>query len=131
VARSVLFAAIAEFAKPVNHEQSCQTAVLLSARASVADATREASPESIKSRRPTFLANRARDLEELLSALTVLDFPAVRVIAHNCKGIGTGYGFPEISRIGAEMSTAAKAPDVDKLRECFGEFARCLSAAIS
>lgn len=131
VARSVLFAAIAEFAKPVNHEQSCPTAVALSARARVADATREAIPESIKSRRPAFLANRVRDLEKLQSALTVLDFPAIRMIGHNCKGIGTGYGFPEISRIRAEMSTAAKAPDVEKLRECFGEFARCLSAATS
>jgi CheY-like chemotaxis protein len=131
VARGVLFAAIAEFAKPVNHEQSCPTAVALSARARMADATREAIPESIKSRRPAFLANRARDLEGLQSALTVLDFPAIRIIAHNCKGIGTGYGFPEFSRIGAEMSIAAKALDVDQLRECFGEFAGCLSAATS
>ena len=124
LARNALLLAITEFGRR-------PTDVPLCAPIGVADGTDEGISESIKGRRSIFLANRSRDLEKLQSASACLDFATIRTIAHNCKGIGTGYGFPAISRIGAEMSTAAKALDVDKLRECFGDFAACLRAATS
>jgi hypothetical protein len=55
----------------------------------------------------------------------------MRTIAHNCKGTGTGYGFPEISNIGALISTAAKVFDTEKLHEHLGNFEGCLRAASS
>ena len=85
-------------------------------------------PESIRARRPAFLANRRRDLETLRAALAALDFATMRTIAHNCKGTGTGYGFPEISSIGAQISVAAKAFDTQALWECLGNFDRFLRA---
>jgi CheY-like chemotaxis protein len=115
-----LLEAIAKFGQPANREQ---------APGELSDGQGQALSPAIRARRPVFLANRWRDLEKLQDALAVRDFAAIRTIAHNCKGIGAGYGFPEISSLGAELSTAAKAFDTDKLRESLGDFERCLVTA--
>ncbi len=125
IQRDALLDAIAEFAKPASGEQRTATEITLRTSTAASDGI----SESIKARRPAFLANRWRDLEKLKSSLAVLDFAAMRVIAHNCKGIGTGYGFPEISSLGLQISTAAKAFDTDKLHECLSSFESCLRAA--
>ena len=68
----------------------------------------EAISEAIKARRPAFLTNRWRDLEKMQAVLAAGDFAALRTIAHNCKGTGTGYGFPEISSLGAQLEQRRK-----------------------
>ena len=85
--------------------------------------------DSIAARRPEFLANRWRDLDKMRAALSNADFAAIAAIAHNCKGIGGGYGFPEISSLGAALEKAAKASDHGQLLECMTQFERCLSTA--
>jgi hypothetical protein len=50
-------------------------------------------------------------LKRLRAALAAKDFTVIQKIAHNCKGIGRGYGFPEISEIGA----ASKRPQKLKM----------------
>ena len=57
---------------------------------------------------PRFLANRAADVERIRAALEGADFETVRVAAHGMKGSGGGYGFPEISRLGAAMEESAR-----------------------
>jgi histidine phosphotransfer protein HptB len=57
---------------------------------------------------PTFLANRKRDLTALREALHAQDFGAMRIVGHNLKGVGGGYGFHEITEIGALIEKAAK-----------------------
>ena len=130
VQRDVLLDAIAEFAKHAADEEPISTEITLRTTPApdggISDSTIS---ESIRARRPAFLANRWRDLDKLKSSLAALDFPAIRTIAHNCKGIGTGYGFPEISSLGLQISTAAKAFDTDKLQEHFSNFEGCLRAA--
>jgi CheY-like chemotaxis protein len=125
VQRGVLLDAIAEYARPGGEEEPTSTEITLR----TTPAADGGISDSIKARRPAFLANRWRDLEKLRSSLAALDFPAIRTIAHNCKGIGTGYGFPEISNLGLQISTAAKAFDTDKLQEHFSTFEGCLRAA--
>lgn len=125
VESQVLLDTIAEFAKPVSREEPRANEIALRAAAG----GRDGISDSIKARRPAFLANRWLDLEKLNAALCVVDYAAMRSIAHNCKGIGTGYGFPEITSIGLRISTAAKASDNDKLRECLRDFESCLRAA--
>jgi len=130
VLRVVLLDAIAQYAKPVIREQPSSTEITLrttvAPNGGIADSGLS---QSIQARRPAFLANRWRDLDNLKSSLAALDFPAMRTIAHNCKGIGTGYGFPEISNLGLQISTAARAFDTDKLQECLRDFEACLRAA--
>jgi HPt (histidine-containing phosphotransfer) domain-containing protein len=60
---------------------------------------------------PRFLANRAADVDRIRGALAGADFEAIRIAAHGMKGAGGGYGFPEISRLGAAMEEGARRGD--------------------
>jgi HPt (histidine-containing phosphotransfer) domain-containing protein len=88
----------------------------------------EALADSIAARRPVFLANRQADLARMREAFAASDFETIQHIAHNCKGIGSGYGFPEISRIGAATELAARAFDGAQVEKALDEFERCVHA---
>jgi len=60
---------------------------------------------------PRFLANRAADVVKIRAALAGADFEAIRGSAHGMKGAGGGYGFPEISRLGAALEEGARQRD--------------------
>lgn len=60
---------------------------------------------------PRFLANRAADVGKIRAALARADFESVRSMAHGMKGAGGGYGFPEISRLGAALEEGARQRD--------------------
>lgn len=60
---------------------------------------------------PRFLAHRAADVDTIRGALAGADFETIRVAAHGMKGSGGGYGFPEISRLGAAMEEGARQRD--------------------
>jgi HPt (histidine-containing phosphotransfer) domain-containing protein len=60
---------------------------------------------------PRFLANRAADVGKIRAALARADFETIRSAAHGMNGSGGGYGFPEISRLGAAMEEGAKQRD--------------------
>jgi HPt (histidine-containing phosphotransfer) domain-containing protein len=62
-------------------------------------------------------------------ALAGNEFKVIQAIGHNCKGIGTSYGFPEISQIGAAIENAAQALDARQLEEAIERFERTLVAA--
>lgn len=109
-----LIDAIAKFASHASKQPSPRT---------------ESISELIQDRRPTFLTNRRADLEKLSAALASQDFAAIQKIGHNCKGIGKGYGFPEISEIGATLEKAAIAMDARRVFQCIGDFERCLQVA--
>jgi signal transduction histidine kinase/DNA-binding NarL/FixJ family response regulator len=128
IERHDLLDAIAEFAEPVSREQPLGAGSGARTPISPVPAV-EGISEAIKARRPEFLTNRWRDLEKMQSALAARDFAAIRTIAHNCKGTGTGYGFPEISTLGAQLSSAAKAFDTVQLQECLERFERYLAGA--
>jgi hypothetical protein len=89
----------------------------------------EALPRSIASRRPAFLENRRLDLSRMRSALSTGDFATIQHIGHNCKGIGTGYGFPEISIAGSNLECAARALDFIEVEKSIGAFEKCIPGA--
>jgi HPt (histidine-containing phosphotransfer) domain-containing protein len=60
---------------------------------------------------PRFLANRTADIGKIRAALAGGDFEAIRAAGHGMKGAGGGYGFPEISRLGAAMEEGARRRD--------------------
>jgi len=60
---------------------------------------------------PRFLANRAADVGKIRAALAGADFEAIHSAAHGMKGGGGGYGFAEISRLGAAMEEGALRRD--------------------
>jgi PAS domain S-box-containing protein len=84
---------------------------------------------AIMARRPAFLENRRLDLQKMKDALEAKDFDAIRRIGHNCKGTGTGYGFPEISSSGSHVECAARALDLKEIEKSILEFEGCLHKA--
>lgn len=64
---------------------------------------------------PRFLANRVADVARMRTALALGDFETIRAAAHGMKGSGGGYGFAEISRLGAAMEEGARQRDAEAL----------------
>ena len=60
---------------------------------------------------PRFLANRAADADKIRAGLAAADLEAIRAAGHRMKGAGGGYGFAEISRLGAALEQAALQRD--------------------
>lgn len=52
---------------------------------------------------PTYLARRRQDVATLTQALNRGDYEAIRIVGHNMKGTGGGYGVEFISQIGDEL----------------------------
>lgn len=66
---------------------------------------------------PGFLENRQKDLEMLEKVIQENDFDSLRSIGHNLKGVGGGYGFLEITEIGAAIEESAKAANLEVASE--------------
>jgi hypothetical protein len=62
---------------------------------------------------PGYLENRRRDVDVLRHAVERADFGAIRVLGHNMKGSGGGYGFATLTELGAAIEKAALASDPD------------------
>jgi PAS domain S-box-containing protein len=84
-------------------------------------------PDPIAAKRPAFVANRRLDLTKMKTAFAARDFATIKVVGHNCKGIGAGYGFPQISRLGSAIEKAAIAQDTDGLEESLRQFESCMA----
>ena len=82
----------------------------------------ETLPQVILARRPVFLANRRQDTQKMREALVQQDFTLIQRIGHNCKGIGKGYGFPQIGVVGAKIESAARASDSNAILRVIDEF---------
>jgi HPt (histidine-containing phosphotransfer) domain-containing protein len=71
---------------------------------------------------PNFLANRRKESMELEQAVMREDFEALRMIGHNMKGVGGGYGFQQITDLGIEIEDAAKHRDGERVRRCLQRY---------
>jgi HPt (histidine-containing phosphotransfer) domain-containing protein len=60
-----------------------------------------------------FLQRKHSELDRLRDALSNADFGTIRSAGHDLKGAGEGFGFPELSIVGAKLELAAKACDVE------------------
>jgi CheY-like chemotaxis protein len=67
---------------------------------------------------PGFLEGRRRDIDAIAAALERSDYDDVRIMGHNMKGSGAGYGFNRITEIGASLEQAAgrRAPEEIRAR---------------
>jgi len=66
---------------------------------------------------PKFLGHRQRDVATLREALAIRDFAPIGTIAHNMRGNGVSYGFPDVSEIGLRLEEAASASDARLVEE--------------
>lgn len=75
---------------------------------------------------PGFLANRRKDVTTLREALEKGNVAQIQSTGHSLKGVGGGYGFAEMSTIGAEIETAAKTGNLEALRGLLDRYAAYL-----
>lgn len=76
---------------------------------------------------PGFLDNRQKDLQDLEQALEKQDFEILRSIGHNIKGVGGGYGFNEMTAIGAAIEESAKENKLEIANENVRKLSHYLS----
>lgn len=86
-------------------------------------------PPEIADLASSYLANRRSELEELHAAAERGDFERIHRLGHNMKGTGTGYGFPEITRIGAALEGAADRAEAEEAARLVAELDRYLRLA--
>jgi HPt (histidine-containing phosphotransfer) domain-containing protein len=88
------------------------------ARAEQAQSTkRGAIREEILPLLPKFFANRRNDVRTLRDAAERKDTQTIATLAHNMRGTGASYGFPEISAIGDRMQTAGKRGEMSEVAQ--------------
>jgi len=75
---------------------------------------------------PEFLDNRRSDVGSIHGALANGDYETIRVLGHSMKGSGGGYGFDDITTIGAALEQAAKRQDRDAINEGLEQLAHYL-----
>jgi len=64
---------------------------------------------------PRFLENRRLDCDRMREATGAHDFTRVAILAHNLKGTGGAFGFPDLSELGGKLETLAKAGESDQI----------------
>ena len=79
--------------------------------------------------RREYMANFYRYIDRLDKLINIYDTPRIAALGHMLKGNGASYGFDEITLIGAEIETLAKAdnlaavlPLIRRLRQIQAEF---------
>ena len=65
---------------------------------------------------PGYLANRRKEIPEMLGLLANSDFERVSMLGHNLKGTARGYGFPDLIGIGLALEQSADRRDGGRLR---------------
>ncbi len=76
---------------------------------------------------PGFLQNRENDAKAILKALETGDYETVRVLGHNMKGSGGGYGFDAIADIGLALEQAAKEGNPEEIKKQVNELSTYLA----
>ncbi len=86
-------------------------------------------PKGLEEAAKRYLLSRKNELSTLNQLISEADFDQLRRLAHNMKGTGTAFGFPDLTRIGKSMETAAKAQRAEDLAAQLLELSRYLQDA--
>ena len=76
---------------------------------------------------PTFMKNRAKELETLRAALAGGDMEQLRQLGHRMKGVGNSYGFEKVSLLGKQIEDGAKSGDRASLEGAISQYADYLA----
>ncbi len=76
-----------------------------------------------------YIKRRYDDLKQCLSSLESGDYKKIELIAHQMKGNGTSFGFPQITELGGTLETSARAESEPEVRAGLNELKLILEAA--
>jgi CheY-like chemotaxis protein len=86
-------------------------------------------PEGMEQLARNYLAARRKEAPVFQEFLEHSDFDSIRRLAHNLKGTGTSYGFPDITRLGAAAERAAKESDKPEVSKQMADLFAYVEAA--
>ncbi len=86
-------------------------------------------PEGLEEGAKRYIQSRRNDVSHLIQLLETNEFDQLKILAHNMKGTGTSYGFPDLTRLGGLMEASAAAHDAADLSEQLIELSRYLQEA--
>lgn len=66
---------------------------------------------------PGYLEDRREDTGTVMKCLEQGDYQTIRILGHDLKGTGGGYGFDAITLIGNSLEQAAKDQNQDEVRK--------------
>ena len=72
-------------------------------------------PDSVEALVPRYFSARRKELCEMVACLAASDFEKISARAHNMKGTGSSYGFPDLTDIGAALERLAAHKDKDAI----------------
>jgi HPt (histidine-containing phosphotransfer) domain-containing protein len=76
---------------------------------------------------PTFMKNRAKELDTLKAAVAAGDYEQLRQLGHRMKGVGNSYGFEKVSQLGKQIEDGAKASNQAGIEANIVEYADYLA----
>ena len=76
---------------------------------------------------PTFMKNRAKELDTLRAALSGGDMEQLRQLGHRMKGVGNSYGFEKVSTLGKQIEDGARSNDRAGLEATIAEYSDYLA----
>ena len=62
-----------------------------------------------------YINHTSKELKKISENLNLDSLDSIRTFGHNIKGSGGMYGFNEVTQIGLQIETAAKAKDLDTI----------------
>ena len=82
---------------------------------------------AIRALLPGYLANRRKDIKNLMRLLAEKQMNEIRLLGHNINGSGGSYGMQDFSKVGHNIEQAALTNDVDALTRHFKDLERCIT----
>jgi signal transduction histidine kinase len=73
---------------------------------------------------PSYLNKRRKEISQYRQALANHDFDSIRMLGHKMRGTGAGYGFEELTSIGAEIEQSALTKNVFDIIATIDKLAR-------
>ena len=72
---------------------------------------------------PGYLERRRQDARTIMGSVEQREFETIRVLGHDMKGTGGGYGFDAITSIGSSLEQAARDQNSEEIRKLVPELA--------
>jgi signal transduction histidine kinase/CheY-like chemotaxis protein/HPt (histidine-containing phosphotransfer) domain-containing protein len=86
-------------------------------------------PEMLRAMIPEFIGRREQDLVTIREHIGSGNFQAIRALAHNIKGSGSSFGFPEITDAARRMESAAQESNAEEIESLVAVIALALRRA--
>ena len=75
-----------------------------------------------------FLGRKRAEIPRLRTALQGQDFEEIRRLGHDLKGAGEGFGFPDLTAVGAHLERSARSRDGGAINEQIDAMERYLAS---